>query len=53
MGDIAVENCAVYPYWVRCGRVRHCTFLLKTLHKSMALLISTGDVALQNGTVDT
>ena len=32
MGDIAVENCAVYPYWVRCGRVRHCTFLLKTLH---------------------
>ena len=23
MGDIAVENCAVYPY---------CTFLLKTLH---------------------
>ena len=22
----------LYPYWVRCGRVRHCTFLLKTLH---------------------
>ena len=37
MGDIAVENCAVYPYWVRCGRVRY---------------ILTEDVALEYGAVD-